>query len=239
MTSQLKKRSILKDGISDEAVAHYLERHPEFFERNAELLAQLRVPHMSGGQATSLVEKQVDILRQRNRKLEAKLVDLVEVARANTEVSDKIHQLAVRLLAISSAREIIEMVEASLREDFEADMSMIVLFGQGDAYDALPRTHYFRTIGRDDPAIRAFATFMATGKPRCGHLRDAQRDFLFGDNNAELGSAALIPLGDHASLGLLAIGSRDENHFNPSMGTDLLTRIGELVGTVLGASLGR
>ncbi len=239
MTSQLKQRGISKDGISEEAVAHYLENHPEFFERHGELLAQLRVPHMSGGAATSLVEKQVEILRQRNRKLDGRLVDLVEVARVNTEVSDKIHQLAVRLLAFAETREIIELVEASLREDFEADMSMIVLFGQGDAYEQLPRTHYFRTIARDDPAIRAFATFMATGKPRCGHLRDAQRDFLFGDNNAELGSAALIPLGDHASLGLLAIGSRDENHFNPAMGTDLLTRIGELVGTVLGASLAR
>lgn len=239
MTSQLKKPSILKDGISEEAVAHYLEQHPEFFERHAELLAKLRVPHMSGGTTTSLVEKQVEILRQRNRKLDTRLVDLVEVARANTDTSDKIHQLAVRLLAFCDTQEIIGLVEASLREDFEADMSMIVLFGQGDAYDTLHRTHNFRTIPRDDPAIRAFATFMASGKPRCGHLRDAQRDFLFGDDNSELGSAALIPLGDHASIGLLAIGSRNEDHFNPSMGTDLLTRIGELVGTVLGASLAR
>lgn len=239
MTSQLKQPSIVKDGISEEAVAHYLEHHPEFFERHGDLLAQLRVPHMSGGAATSLVEKQIEILRQRNRKLDTRFVDLVEVARSNTEVSDKIHQLAVRLLALSDTREIIEVVEASMREDFEADMSMIVLFGQDEYFDGLPRTHYFRGIARDDPAIRAFATFMATGKPRCGHLRDAQRDFLFGANNNELGSAALIPLGDHASLGLLAIGSRDENHFNPAMGTDLLTRIGELVGTIMGTTLGR
>lgn len=239
MTSQVKQPSIVKDGISEEAVAHYLENHPEFFERHGELLAQLRVPHMSGGAATSLVEKQVEILRQRNRKLDTRFVDLVEVARSNTEVSDKIHQLAVRLLALSDTREIIDVVEASMREDFEADMSMIVLFGQGEHFDDLPRTHYFRAIARDDPAIRAFATFMATGKPRCGHLRDAQRDFLFGANNNELGSAALIPLGDHASLGLLAIGSRNENHFNPAMGTDLLTRIGELVGTILSTTLAR
>lgn len=239
MTTQLKAHKIIKDGISEEAISHYLEKHPEFFERHAELLAQLRVPHMSGGPATSLVEKQVEILRQRNRKLEARLIDLVEIARVNTDVSDRIHQLAVRLLALADPREIVEVVEASLREDFAADMSMIVLFGQGELYDELPRTHYFRSIARDDPAIRAFATFMATGKPRCGHLRDAQRNFLFGNDNSELGSAALIPLGDHASLGLLAIGSRNENHFNPAMGTDFLARIGELVGTAIAATLGR
>lgn len=239
MTSQLKSSKIVSDGASEEAIAHYLEHHPEFFERHAELLTQLKVPHISGGAATSLVEKQVEILRQRNRKLEAKLVDLVEIARINTDVSDRIHQLAVRLLALVDPREIIEVVEASLREDFSADMSMIVLFGKGEVYERLPRTHYFRSIARDDPAIRAFATFMATGKPRCGHLRDAQRDFLFGHNNSELGSAALIPLGDHASVGLLAIGSRNENHFNPAMGTDFLGRIGELVSTAIGNKLGR
>lgn len=239
MTTQLKSKTIATDGVSEEAIAHYLENHPEFFERHGELLTQLKVPHISGGSATSLVEKQVEILRQRNRKLEARLIDLVEIARINTDVSDRIHQLAVRLLALGDPREIIEVVEASLREDFEADMSMIVLFGQGEMYDQLTRTHYFRSIARDDPAIRAFATFMATGKPRCGHLRDAQRNFLFGQNNSELGSAALIPLGDHASVGLLAIGSRDENHFNPAMGTDFLARIGELVSTAIAAKLGR
>lgn len=237
MTSQLKTRKIIKDGISEEAVAHYLEQHPEFFERHGDLLAQLRVPHLAGGAATSLVEKQVEILRQRSRKLDARLVDLVEVARINTEVSDRIHQLAVRLLALADPREIIEVVEASLREDFEADMSMIVLFGMDDDFEGLQRTHFFRNIARDDPSIRAFATFMATGKPRCGHLRDAQRNFLFGENNNELGSAALIPLGDHATVGLLAIGSRDENHFNPAMGTDFLGRIGELVSTAISAAL--
>lgn len=239
MTTQLKTNKIVTDGASEEAIAHYLEHHPEFFERHGELLTQLKVPHLAGGAATSLVEKQVEILRQRNRKLEARLIDLVEIARINTDVSDRIHQLAVRLLALGDPREIIEVVEASLREDFSADMSMIVLFGQGEMYEQLPRTHYFRSIARDDPAIRAFATFMATGKPRCGHLRDAQRNFLFGHNNSELGSAALIPLGDHASVGLLAIGSRDENHFNPAMGTDFLARIGELVSTAIAAKLGR
>ncbi len=239
MTSQLQKNKIVTDGVSEDAIAHYLERHPEFFERHGELLTQLKLPHFSGGAATSLVEKQVEILRQRNRKLEARLIDLVEIARVNTDVSDRIHQLAVRLLALGDPREILEVVEASLREDFEADLSMIVLFGQGEMYEQLPRTHYFRSIARDDPAIRAFATFMATGKPRCGHLRDAQRNFLFGHNNSELGSAALIPLGDHASVGLLAIGSRDENHFNPAMGTEFLARIGELVSTSIAAKLGR
>jgi uncharacterized protein YigA (DUF484 family) len=39
----------------------------------------------------------------------------------------------------------------------------------------------------------------------------------------------LIPLGERASLGLLAIASNDTERFLPTMSTDFLVRIGELV----------
>lgn len=43
---------------TEEAVAEYLETHPEFFERHPDLVAELRVPHASG-HAISLIEHQV------------------------------------------------------------------------------------------------------------------------------------------------------------------------------------
>ena len=44
---------------------------------------------------------------------------------------------------------------------------------------------------------------------------------------------ALVPLGVGGAAGLLAIASPDADHFNPTMGTDFLARIGELVATAL------
>jgi uncharacterized protein YigA (DUF484 family) len=39
----------------------------------------------------------------------------------------------------------------------------------------------------------------------------------------------LVPLGDRASLGLLAIASNDTERYLPTMSTDFLVRIGEIV----------
>ena len=44
--------------------------------------------------------------------------------------------------------------------------------------------------------MRTFEALLATGKPRCGQVRDTQRDFLFGPEAASIGSVALVPLGE-------------------------------------------
>ena len=68
---------------------------------------------------------------------------------------------------------------------------------------------------------------------RCGQLRDSQREFLFGADAPEVGSVALVPLGSKGSLGLLACGSHDLQRFNPTMSTDFLAHIGELIAAAL------
>ena len=45
----------------------------------------------------------------------------------------------------------------------------------------------------------------------------------------------LIPLGERASLGLLAIASHDTERYLPTMSTDFLVRIGEIVTEALAA----
>ena len=49
----------------------------------------------------------------------------------------------------------------------------------------------------------------------------------------EVGSAALVPLGERADIGFLAIGSADADRFHPGMSIDFLGRIGELVAGAL------
>lgn len=232
MTTPNKTR-LSVEGISEEAVAHFLQTHPEFFERHSRLLAQLRLPHQVSGSAISLIERQVDILRERNRKLERKLRELVEVARANDSLAQKIHTLAHDLIGLSERASVMEVVEQALRLEFGADQSVLVLFDNGEAGSAEPPGRFLRRVRRDDPAIKAFDTFMSNGRSRCGQIRDAQRDFLFGEETNEIGSAALVPLGKECEIGLLAIGSHDANHFHPTKSTDFLSRLGTLVSRAL------
>ena len=213
----------------EEAIANYLASHPDFFERNGELLATLKLPHSTGTGTVSLVERQVSVLRQRNDQLESQLRDLVEVARGNDELANKIHQLAVLLMGATDRRQVIDMLEEQLRTEFSADRSVLVLFG-GDAQDS---EQFLRHIQRDDPELGSFKNFLEGDTARCGTMRDAQRDFLFGAENCEIGSAALIPLGPGSSQGFLAIGSRSVDHFNPAKSIDFLSRLGDMVAGAL------
>ncbi len=224
--------SLSSGSSSDETIHEYLLRHPDFFERHPDLLSSLRLPHVTGA-AVSLVERQVSVLRQKDLKHERKLKELLKVARANDAISGKIHRLTLRLLAADSLEETLLAVEEALRAEFDADQSILVLFGDPQKFQKLRRGRFFRPIDRDDPKLKAFDTFLAGNGPRCGQVRDAQRDFLFGRETDELGSAALIPLGRRASVGFMAIGSADSERFHPGMSIDFLGRLGELIAEAL------
>lgn len=229
--STLKHQHAVNPEITEESIADYLQANPEFFERHSSLLNNLRLPHNAGGPTVSLVERQILLLRQKNLKLESKLKDLVDIARSNDALAARIHSLAMLMLAAPDQAGVIKVLEEQLRVSFNADRAILVVF---DApADASAAGRFLRVIGRDDAQIAPFRTFMQSNAPRCGQIRDTQRDFLFGPDNIEIGSAALVPLGAHAEMGFLAIGSRDSGHFHPGMSIDFLTRLGELVSCAL------
>ncbi|MCZ8131078.1 MAG: DUF484 family protein [Steroidobacteraceae bacterium] len=217
----------------DSRVAQYLAGHPDFFDRHAALLAQLRLPHVRGdGTTVSLVERQVDVLREKNRELELRLRTLVDNGRANDVLAEKIHRLTKRLIHARDLAHRVGSIEASLREDFDAREFVLLLTKQDPQLKGLEARH-LRLVAADDAGVRSFESLFASGKPRCGRVRDSQREFLFPSQDVAVGSVALVPLGAGGSLGLLAIASPDADHFNPTMSTDFLARIGDLVATAL------
>ncbi len=219
--------------VDEAAVASYLSATPEFFDRHAQLLAKIRLPDSRGGGTTvSLLERQVEVLRERNRQLERKLKEYVDVARENDTLGARVLTMARRLIAAGDRTAVIKTVEASLREDFDAGESVLVLT-HATVPAGLSESRFLRVVAADAPDLRSFETLFSSGKPRCGQLRDSQRDFLFGTGSVAIGSVALVPLGPKGSLGLLACGSHDAERFNPTMSTDFLQRIGELIAAAL------
>lgn len=221
------------DLLDDAQVIDYLKGQPDFFERHSDLLAHLTLPHDTGGTAVSLVERQAAIMRGRNDKLDKKLKELINVARTNQDLSDKTHALSVALLNSGTVTEVLHAIESSLREDFGSERAALVLFMDPAASPDITSNNFMRRIAPDDTALKAFSTFLEAAKPRCGQIRDAQREFLFGPDNAEVGSAALLPLGQNPSLGMLAIGNQDAQHFHPAMSTDFLLRLSQSVTAAL------
>ncbi len=221
--------------LGDGLVAEYLEAHPEFFERNPALVQRLRIPDGRGsGTTVSLLEKQVDVLRDRNRTLERKLAEFIQVARDNDQLAGRIHRLTTRLVHARGIDHVVDAVEASMREDFDVQRCVLVLFRDDDAL-AARESPFIRLTGRESVEIRGFQSLLSADKPRCGQVRDSHRDYLFGEGSVDIGSVALVPLGPGGSLGLLACGSTDMQRFNPTVSTDFLARIGELITAALAA----
>ena len=230
--STQRNPDFIEEGLSEDAVHDYLEANPDFFERHGELLSSLRLPHVSGA-AVSLVERQVSVLRQKDLKLQRRLNELIEVARINDALGAKMHQLTLHLMASSNISETLQAIEAALRTGFNADMSVLVLFGNPAVFEDVKVGRFFKPVERETESLKPFSTFLKSNNPRCGQVRDSQRDFLFGKETDEVGSAALVPLGKKSEIGFLAIGSADANRFHPGMSMDFLSRLGDLVAEAL------
>ena len=222
-------RGVAAVDSEEESVASYLQRNPEFFERHQAVLARLRLPHARGGSAISLVERQIEVLREKLTGLENKLGELVRVARANDAISERLHRFTRRLLRAVPRVEALTRIETGLREDFDAFHAALVLIG--DPEPGAPR--FVRSVPADDPNLKSFESLFASGRPRCGQARDSQREFLFGAEGLEMGSVALVPLGEKGALGLLALGSADRDRFHPGMSTEFLARMADLIADSL------
>jgi uncharacterized protein YigA (DUF484 family) len=225
-------RGLTAAQAEEETVARYLQQNPDFFERHQPLLSRLRLPHARSGATISLVERQVEVLREHQASLEQKLAEFVKVARSNDAVADKMHRFTRRLLRATSRSAAVEQMEASLREDFDAFHSVLVLVAES----GLPAQRFVRTVTTEDLNLKSFESLFASGKPRCGQARDSQRDFLFGAEANDIGSVALVPLGEKGSVGLLALGSTDRDRFHPGMSTEFLARLGDLITDALARS---
>ncbi len=217
--------------VSEETIADYLKAHPDFFERHLSLLSGIHLPHRTTGGAISLVERQVDVLRQRNLAMESRLRELVDVARSNDQLAARIHSLALVLMRTRTREEVIDVIDEQLREGFSVDQAALVLF---DSVPRLAQGHstFVRVVHREDPSVGPFKSFMQNSAPRCSRVRDVQRDFLFGPG-ADIHSMALVPIGPRSEYGFLAIGSRNPDHFHPAKSSDFLARLGELVACAL------
>ncbi|MEZ5498137.1 MAG: DUF484 family protein [Steroidobacteraceae bacterium] len=226
-------RGLATEAGDEKNIAGYLDTHPDFFERHPNTLMRMSLAHQRGTATVSLIERQVDVLRNRNGALEKRIGEFVSVARANEQLTDKIHNFTLRLLRADGFAPTVAVIEASLREDFGAFHAALVL-PEGIA-PLVPGDHgrFVQLVPPEDRDWQSFANLLETGKPRCGQARDSQRRFLFGPEAEDIASMALVPIILPQGRALLALGSPDPARFNPGMSTEFLARIAALTGAAL------
>jgi len=211
-----------------------LRENADILLRHPELLAILEVPHQSG-QAVSLIERQVSVLRQQTQTQDKRLCELMNVARDNERLANSRHSLALNLLAAHDLNDVVSTVLDVLSNELSADYAVIKLFSE-DKNRIEQSSGLF--VGAGDEALTAFKTMLEQKNTVCGKAITEQKTFLFEENADNIKSVAVIPLVAGANLGLIGLGAKDVERFKPSMGTDFLSQIGDLISASLAVHLG-
>ncbi len=212
-------------GITESDIAQYLAHTPAFFERHAELLSSVQLTSPHGQRAVSLQERQMEMLRERIKGLEHKIVEMIRHGQENASLADRLHRCTRRILLTTEAAELPARTVASLMHEFMIPQAAIRLWGVAPPAD-----------GRGDAEppsddVKSFAASLSA--PYCG----VNAGFEASEWLAEPGAAksmAMLPLrhGEQC-FGLLVFGSPDPTRYAAEMGTEFLARIGEVVSAAL------
>ena len=216
--------------LTGDAVAAYLEGNPEFFEQHADLISRLVIPHPHGGRAISITERQMLTLREKNKALEGKLAELLGFGEQNDAISEKMHRLAVALVAATTFQAVLHILDFHLKEDFSIPHVALRLWDQPEGEDELPE---FAAISEE---LQVFAETLS--RPYCGSTSGFETSTWFGEASSHIRSQALIALRNAGgTFGMVALGSEDMDRFYADMGTLYLERLGELVSAAIGRTL--
>ena len=216
--------------ITEDDIANYLANTPDFFERHASLLAAVQLTSPHGNRAVSLQERQAEMLREKIKALEHRIMDMVRHGNENMVIADRLHRWARNLFRVASGRALPATIAAEIQSQFMVPQVAIKVWDVDAKYGKEP----FAEGVTDD--AKAFASSLT--QPYCGVNSGLEAVKWLGDPALAM-SVALIPLRENAgdaanpAFGMLVLASPDPQRFASTMGTDFLERIAELASAAL------
>ncbi|MCZ6805028.1 MAG: DUF484 family protein [Proteobacteria bacterium] len=215
--------------ITENTISEYLKDNPDFFNKHPAILAELKIPH-DRGVAVSLVEKQVAVLREQNQQTRKRLHELIEIARQNEELAQRMHQLSLTLMDADDPKDIFNTLYENLKKNFHADRAIVRLFANPSFVDSFATDEF---AGRDTIEQSLFKSIIEKRMPLSGRMKRQQQVFLFADDGDDIASSVMVPLHGAGWGGILAIGSFDAERFQAGMGVELLANLGEILSFIL------
>jgi uncharacterized protein len=248
--------------MNDREVAEYLLANPEFFVEHAEALATIRLANPHGKAAVSLQERQMEMLRDKNKHLERRLAELLRYGHENDSIASKFNRWTIRVMAERDPYALPRTIASGLRDIFDVPQAALRVWDVAEPY---AQAEFARHVSEE---VRIFAGSLST--PYCGAntgFEAAQwlaqaagasnaatitaasaaddQDGASSDTAQTTESIALLALRDPAgtedapTFGLLVMGSSDPRRFHEGMATDFLTQIGALASAALSRLLPR
>jgi uncharacterized protein len=214
-------------GITENDIANFLANTPGFFERHAELLGSVQLTSPHGQRAVSLQERQMEMLRDKIKGLELKIIEIIRNGQDNLVLADKLHRWTRAIMATRDAAQVPATVVDELRHQFLIPQAGLRLWGVAEAHAGQP---FAQAVGGD---VRTFASSLSV--PYCGVNAGFEAAQWLSDPSTVM-SLALIPLrrsADAPAFGLLVLGSPDPTRYSADMGTEFLVRVGEIASAGL------
>lgn len=215
------------DPMTEEDIVEFLLQTPEFFERQADMLASVQLFSPHGNRAVGLQERQAEILRERIKMHERNIMDMVRHGNENMLISSRIQQWTEQLLPVSDPADLPAVLTRSLGEVFHIPQVALKLWRLSAEHAQAP---WAQGVTRD---IQSLTQSMPT--PYCGLNTGFEAAQCLPEPEAAR-SLALLPLrcrDQDASFGLLVLASPDETRFDEDMGTAFLQDIADLAAAAL------
>ena len=169
----------------------------------------------------------MDMLRERLKGMEHKVMEMIRHGQENVAIADKLHRFTRALMLTPSLADAPELLVRELKHEFLIPQIGIRVWGAARGYEGMA----FATPVSED--AKSFAGSLTL--PYCGiHSGFEAASWL--DDPASVASLALIPLRHGVSagaFGMLVLASPDPTRFSADMGTEFLMRIGEIASAGL------
>ena len=210
--------------MTEDDIANYLANTPDFFERHAELLGSVQLTSPHGNRAVSLQERQAEMLREKIKAYERRVMDMIRNSNENSVLSDKLLNWTRSLFLADTAAELPAIIASEISDQFMVPQVAIKVWGVAPQHISSD----FATGVSDD--AKTFANSLT--EPFCGLNTGFEAvSWLFDPKQAV--SIALLPLRAEKAFGLIVLASSDAQRFHADMGTDFLQKITEISSAAL------
>lgn len=212
-----QQEAVLSTQLTEEVVAQFLMDHPNFFQQYPELLNRIKVDTPERG-VISLVEVQVNKLRDRIGDLEEEITQIMSLAAKNDRLFHDFAEVQKQLLICDDFFQAAKVIEYKAKElGLTAHIKIVD--------HQHPKYHVEKTV-----LANFIKKFLNGHSAYLGRLRQTERDSLLAygglnHSSTELGSFAILPLGQSNPMGIIAFASHDGGHFEPNMDTIFLEQL--------------
>ena len=211
----------------EQLVRDYLIQNPDFFQRNQDVFQTINISHDSG-KAISLVERQVNLIREHNKELSTQIEHILNTAKDNAALMEKTNRLVLNLIKAKDLNSLIKALNVSLKSDFSTEFFSLTLIDEG----AINSKTAANLVSKSD-AEDSIGAMITAKKALCGVRTSKEVNLLFGKQADNIGSVIALPLKNTSTFGVLALGHSDSDFYSEDIGTVFIDYIGDLLNVLI------